>query len=77
VLRIRVRPEEVPAGDVLAADGADGVLVLETDLMGEIGLWEGAGGVDQTAYAILADLVEVARAERARLGRGPGARRGS
>jgi homoserine dehydrogenase len=36
------------------------VLVLDTDLMGEIGLWEGAGGVDQTAYALLSDLLEVA-----------------
>ncbi len=61
-VRVTVAPEGLPAGDLLAAPGADGVLVLETDLMGEIGIWEGAGGVDQTAYALLADLVQVARA---------------
>ncbi len=60
-VRVSVAPEEIPLGDLLVSLGADGVLVLETDLMGEIGLWEGAGGVDQTAYALLSDLVEVAR----------------
>jgi homoserine dehydrogenase len=55
----RVAPEELPLGDLLVSDGADGVLVLDTDLMGEVGLWEGAGGVDQTAYAVLSDLLEV------------------
>ncbi len=56
----RVAPEELPLGDLLASSDADGVLVLETDLLGEVGLWEGAGGVDQTAYAVLSDLLEVA-----------------
>jgi homoserine dehydrogenase len=59
-VKARVAPEALPLGDLLVADGADGVLVLETDLMGEVGLWEGAGGVDQTAYAVLSDLLEVA-----------------
>jgi homoserine dehydrogenase len=58
----RVAPEELPLGDLLASSGADGVLVLDTDLMGEVGLWEGAGGVDQTAYAVLSDLLELAGA---------------
>lgn len=58
---VSVSPEEIPQGDLLVSPGADGVLVIETDLMGEIGLWEGAGGVDQTAYALLSDLVHVAR----------------
>jgi len=40
----------------------DGTLVLETDLMGEIGLVERGGDVDQTAYAVLSDLVAVAEA---------------
>jgi homoserine dehydrogenase len=56
----RVAPEELPLGDLLVSGGADGVLVLDTDLMGEVGLWEGAGGVDQTAYAVLSDLLEIA-----------------
>jgi len=57
---VSVAPERVPLGDLLASSGADGVLVLETDLMGEVGIWEGAGGVDQTAYALLSDLVALA-----------------
>ncbi|ACL67390.1 Homoserine dehydrogenase [Anaeromyxobacter dehalogenans 2CP-1] len=65
-VRVSVGPEEVADGDVLVSRGADGVLVLETDLMREIGIWEGAGGVDQTAYAILSDLVAIARGRRRR-----------
>jgi homoserine dehydrogenase len=60
-VRVSVAPESIPIGDLLVTPGADGILVLETDLMREIGIWEGPGGVDQTAYAILSDLVAVAR----------------
>jgi homoserine dehydrogenase len=56
-VEVSVAPERVPVGDLLVSPGADGVLVLETDLMAEIGIWEGAGGIDQTAYALLSDLV--------------------
>ena len=56
-VRVRVAPESLPADDLLVARGGDGALVLETDLMGEIGVWEGPSGVDQTAYALLSDLV--------------------
>jgi homoserine dehydrogenase len=63
-VRARVAPEELPLGDLLVSDGTDGVLVLDTDLMGEIGLAEGAGGVDQTAYAVLSDLLEIAGPRR-------------
>jgi homoserine dehydrogenase len=59
-VRVSVAPERIPIGDLLVSPGSDGVLVLETDLMGEIGIWEGAGGVDQTAYGLLADLVRIA-----------------
>ena len=58
-VRVSVAPEALAQDDLLVSRGADGVLVLETDLMGEIGLWEGRGGVDQTAYAVHADLVAV------------------
>lgn len=58
-VRVSVAPEAVPADDLLVSRDADGVLVLETDLMGEVGLWEGRGGVDQTAYALFADLIAV------------------
>jgi homoserine dehydrogenase len=57
---VSVAPETLAADDLLVSRGADGVLVVETDLMGEIGIWEGAGGVDQTAYALLADLLRIA-----------------
>jgi homoserine dehydrogenase len=58
-VRVSVRPESLPLDDLLVSPGADGVLVLETDLMGEVGIWEGAGGVDQTAYALLSDLLTI------------------
>jgi homoserine dehydrogenase len=61
-VRVTVGPERIPIGDLLVTPGADGILVLDTDLMREIGIWEGPGGVDQTAYAILSDLVAVAGA---------------
>jgi homoserine dehydrogenase len=61
-VRVSVAPEALPLDDLLVSRGADGVLVLTTDLMGEVGLWEGRGGVDQTAYAIHADLVAVLEA---------------
>jgi homoserine dehydrogenase len=61
-VRVSVAPERLPADDLLVSRGSDGVLVLETDLMREIGIWEGAGGVDQTAYAILSDLAAIVRA---------------
>ncbi|HEX6739685.1 MAG TPA: homoserine dehydrogenase [Vicinamibacteria bacterium] len=54
---VSVAPERVPVGDFLVSSGSDGALVLSTDLMGEVGIWEGAGGVDQTAYALLSDLL--------------------
>ncbi len=67
-VRLSVAPEALSEGDLLAAR-ADGALVLETDLMGEVGLSEGPGGVEQTAYALLADLIEVTRALRDRAAR--------
>jgi homoserine dehydrogenase len=59
-VRIAVGPERIPLGDPLSGPGADAALVLETDLMGEIGLVERGGDIDQTAYAVLSDLVAVA-----------------
>ena len=56
-VRVSVAPERLPLGDLLVTAGADGVLLLETDLMGEVGVWEGIAGVDQTAYALLSDLL--------------------
>jgi homoserine dehydrogenase len=51
--------ERIPLGDPLSGSGPDAALVLETDLMGEIGVFERGATVDQTAYALLSDLLEV------------------
>ena len=60
-VRVRVAPERVPFGDPLSGSGPDAALVLETDLMGEIGVFERGATVDQTAYALLSDLLQVIR----------------
>jgi homoserine dehydrogenase len=59
--RVTVRPERVPFGDPLAGAGPDAMLVLSTDLMGEIGVLERGATVDQTAYGLLSDLLRVVR----------------
>jgi homoserine dehydrogenase len=56
-VHLSVRPEGLPLGDPLAGDGPDTALLIKTDLMGEIGLTELGGSIDQTAYALLADLL--------------------
>jgi homoserine dehydrogenase len=56
-VRVRVAPEELPLGDPLSAPGPDAVLILETDLMGEVGVHERGGTVEQAAYAVLSDLL--------------------
>lgn len=59
---VRVRPEELPLSDPLARPGTDAVLQLRTDLAGELSIHEGGGTVDQTAYAVLSDLLAIHRA---------------
>jgi homoserine dehydrogenase len=63
-VELTVRPEAIPLGDPLSGTGPDTALVLETDLMGEIGVFERGGTVDQTAYALLSDLLTVASTVR-------------
>jgi homoserine dehydrogenase len=58
-VRVSVRPERIPQGDPLVGSGADNVLMITTDLMGEIGIVERGSTVDQTAYGLLADLLRV------------------
>jgi homoserine dehydrogenase len=58
---VSVAPEPIPFGDPLSGSGPDAALVLETDLMGEIGVFERGATVDQTAYALLSDLIQVVR----------------
>jgi homoserine dehydrogenase len=58
-VRVSVAPERIPFGDPLSGSGPDAALVLATDLMGEIGVFERGATVDQTAYALLSDLLEI------------------
>jgi homoserine dehydrogenase len=63
-VRVAVAPERVPLGDPLAVRGGDAALVLSTDLAGEIGVLQAGGTVDQTAYALLSDLLRVVQSRR-------------
>lgn len=61
-VRLQVRPEVIAQTDMLAtAKGTSNVLLLHTDLMGTIGTVSINPGVEQTAYGLFADLVDVAR----------------
>jgi homoserine dehydrogenase len=37
--------------------------VLSTDLLGEIGIRQSGGGLIQTAYALLSDLITITRSQ--------------
>jgi len=63
-VRVSVAPERIPVGDPLSGSGPDAALVFRTDLMGEIGVFERGATVDQTAYALLSDLLEIVRRRR-------------
>jgi homoserine dehydrogenase len=59
----RVAPEALPADDLLAQlEGQQNALILETDLLEEIAIVQRGGSLTQTAYALLSDLVTIARA---------------
>jgi homoserine dehydrogenase len=58
----RVRLERVPATDPLGnVEGQQNVLLLRTDLLGEVGILQRDGGLTRTAYAIISDLSAIAR----------------
>jgi homoserine dehydrogenase len=63
-VRVSVGPERLAFGDPLSLSGPDATLVLETDVMGEIGVLERGASLDQTAYALFTDLVAVAHSRR-------------
>jgi len=63
-VRVSVAPERIALGDPLSGSGPDAALVFQTDLMGEIGVFERGATVDQTAYALLSDLLEIVRHRR-------------
>ncbi len=58
----RVAPVELDGSDPLAnLTGLQNQLVLNTDLLGPVGIQQLSGGLLQTAYALLTDLVTIAR----------------
>jgi homoserine dehydrogenase len=59
-LKLTALPEILAPGSLLAsARGTSNVLIIETDLMGEIAVFEHEPGIGQTAYALLSDLISV------------------
>ncbi|MEW5982712.1 MAG: homoserine dehydrogenase [Acidobacteriota bacterium] len=58
----RVEPVELDEHDPLAGlSGMQNLLVLQTDVLGELGILQMEGGLHQTAYALVSDLVTIAR----------------
>ncbi len=63
-LDLRVAPETLPHADLLAtARGTSNLLLLHTDLMGTIGTMSIDPGVEQTAYGVFSDLVDISRGQ--------------
>ncbi|MEO5897573.1 MAG: homoserine dehydrogenase [Vicinamibacterales bacterium] len=61
----RVGPRELPGDHLLAGlDGDANALILETDLLGRIAICQLSSGLTQTAYALLTDLISIARNHR-------------
>jgi len=61
-ISLRIRAEVLERTDPLACtEGTSNLLLLHTDLMGTIGVVSISPGVEQTAYGVFADLVDVAR----------------
>jgi len=59
-LRCKVAPEALSANDPLSGAGARGnALLLETDVLGTIGIVQPEPGLERTAYGLYADLAEV------------------
>ena len=61
-LQLQVRAEAIPQNDLLAAArGTSNLLLFHTDVMGTIGTLSINPGVEQTAYGLFSDLVDIAR----------------
>jgi homoserine dehydrogenase len=59
----RVAPEDLPGDDLLAGlEGQQNALILKTELLEEIAIVQRSGSLTQTAYALLSDLITIARA---------------
>jgi homoserine dehydrogenase len=61
-VKVRVRAEVLDDDDVLASvHGTSNIILLHTDLMGSVGTVSISPGVEQTAYGLFSDLVDIAR----------------
>ncbi len=61
-VKLRVRAEVLDRHDMLATvRGTANLLLLETDLMGRLGVFALESGPEQTAYGLFSDLVDIAR----------------
>lgn len=59
-IRLRVRAEVLEETDVLATpSGTSNLVLLDTDLMGRLGVLSISPGVEQTAYGLFSDLVDI------------------
>ena len=59
-VRLIVRPEILDDTDLLATvQGTSNLILLHTDLMGTVGTLSIAPGVEQTAYGLFSDLVDI------------------
>ena len=59
-VKLTVAPEWVPLASAIGSvSGTSNVLVLETNLMGEIAIFENDPGTEQTAYALLSDMIQI------------------
>lgn len=62
-IRLSVAPEEVAAVSLYGSVcGTSSVLAIETDLMGELAIFETDPGIRQTAYALLSDMIRIYKA---------------
>ncbi len=61
-VKLQVKPEVLSITDLLATTrGTSNLLLLHTDLMGTVGTVSLDPGVDQTAYGLFSDLVDIAK----------------
>lgn len=61
-VKLRVRAEVLDDTDILASvQGTSNLILLDTDLMGTIGTVSISPGVEQTAYGVFSDLVDIVR----------------
>jgi len=77
-VNVRVALEELPADDLLAGlEGQQNAIVLRTDLLEEFAIVQRSGGLTETAYALLSDLLTITRGRATRQSPPPVRRRRS